>query len=79
MKNLTTMVAVAAILGCFVAATPALAQNSSCMTLNMLIQGNLNPLAGGWQGPLKGLLIDKQNRVHDIEVGNQAARDLDSQ
>ena len=38
MTNLTKMVAVATILGCFFVATPALAQSDNCMSLNMLVE-----------------------------------------
>ena len=69
MTNLMKKTAFAAVLGCLVAAMPALAQNndSSCMSLTMLIQGKLDPTHGGWGGTVKGLLIDKKNNITPLE------------
>jgi hypothetical protein len=61
------MIAVATILGCFFVGTPASAQNDSCMSLTMLIQGKLQPPPIGWHGTVKGLLVDKDHKVRPLE------------
>lgn len=63
MTNLRKTAAIAAILGCVMVATPAVAQNdNTCMSVTLLIQGKLQPFYG-WNGPVRGLLVDKDNKV----------------
>ncbi|HEY3439934.1 MAG TPA: hypothetical protein VGK29_04250 [Paludibaculum sp.] len=67
MTNVTKIVTAAAVLGYFFVTTPMSAQNDdSCMSLTMLIQGKLQPPIG-WRGPVKGLLVDKNNKVTPLE------------
>lgn len=70
MTKLTNVVTVAVIVACYLLATPALAQNNtqnnSCMALTMLVQGKLQPFVG-WHGTVKGLLVDKANKVYPLE------------